>query len=225
MRKLFHNQKVKALWKAARPWISALVLVLILRYTGAISGLSFLTQSALIEAGVMDFQPDEKDAFAAPFDYDFSVKDLQGNEVDMRQYKGKVIFLNLWATWCGPCRAEMPSIQKLYDSTDKEKVVFIMLALDNEENQNKIHKYIQDKQFTFPVFVPHNYLPKLLQVPSIPTTFIIAKDGKIKSKKSGASNYGTEKFREYLEELTKEVPEAGKKKSNEEPGGKDLNDH
>lgn len=204
MRKLFQNHKVMAVWRAARPWITAVVLLLVLRYTGAISGLSFLTQSALFETGVMDFEPHESTTAAAPFDYNFTVMDLQGNEVDIRQYKGKVIFLNLWATWCGPCRVEMPSIQKLYDSMDKEKVVFVMLALDNEENQHKIPKYIQDKQFTFPVFVPHSYLPKQLKVPTIPTTFIIGKDGKIKSKKTGAANYDTEKFRSFMEELTRE---------------------
>jgi thiol-disulfide isomerase/thioredoxin len=203
MRKLFHNQKVRAIWKALRPWATALVLLAILRYTGAISGISFLTQSALFETGVMDIDPKENSAVATSFDYDFVLKDLDGNKVDVSQFKNKVVFLNLWATWCGPCRVEMPSIQKLYESMDKEKVVFIMLALDNEENQHKIPKYIQDKQFTFPVFVPHEYLPKQLQVPSIPTTFVIGRDGKVKSKKIGTANYDTDKFRQFMEELTK----------------------
>lgn len=177
------------------------VLLLILRYTGALSGISVFAQSTLLKTGLMDFDPADNKAIAAAFDYNFTLKDLKGKTLDVKQLKGKVLFINLWATWCGPCRAEMPSIQKLYESADKDKVAFIMLALDTEENRHKIPKYIADKQYTFPVYVPNQSLPSQLNVSSIPVTFIIGKDGKIESKKTGASNYDTEKFRSYLHSL------------------------
>lgn len=203
MRKYFNNQKVITFFRGIKPWLSMFALVLILRYTGALSGISVFAQSALIETGFMDFDPEKNTVPAASFDYNFKLKDLKGNIVDVNKFKGKVLFINLWATWCGPCRAEMPSIQKLYESADAEKVVFIMLALDTEENQHRIPKFISDKQYTFPVYVADQSLPAQLNVSSIPTTFIIGKDGKIESKKAGASNYNSDKFRDYLNSLTK----------------------
>jgi thiol-disulfide isomerase/thioredoxin len=201
MSKTIHNQKVRSFLKAVKPWLLTLVLVLILRYTGAISGIAFLTQSALLKSGFMDYKPADDETLATSFDYNFTVKDLKGNLLDVKQLKGKVIFINLWATWCGPCRVEMPSIQNLYTTVDPDKIAFIMLALDTEENQHKIPKYINDKQYTFPVYVPNKSLPRQLNVSTIPTTFIVGKDGKIKSKKVGVTNYDTDKFKDFLKEL------------------------
>jgi hypothetical protein len=76
-----------------------------------------------------------------------------------------------------------------------------MLSLDTDENKGKVVKYIQDKEFTFPVYQPSGSLPEQLHVPSIPTTFVVGKDGKIKSKKIGTANYDTEKFKSFLEGL------------------------
>lgn len=202
---MIENQKVRSLIKVLKPWVSVLALVLILRYTGAISGLSAITQSALFETGVMDFNPEISNITADPsFDYNFTLQDLKGNVVDVNQFKDKVIFLNLWATWCGPCRVEMPSIHSLYESVDRDKIVFIMLSLDAPESQSKISKYIDKKNFTFPVYVPNESLPKQLNVPSIPTTFVIGKDGEIKSKKVGTANYDTKEFKEFLESLARQ---------------------
>ena len=136
------------------------------------------------------------------FNYDFTVKDLEGNKLEMKDLKGKVIFLNLWATWCGPCRVEMPSIQNLYTSVDKDKIAFVILSLDQEGQHGKIVQFINDKQFTFPVYQPASPLPNLLRVNTIPTTFIISPDGKVKSKKVGMANYDTDEMREFLKELS-----------------------
>ena len=135
------------------------------------------------------------------FNYNFSIKDLQGTKTSFEKFKGKVIFLNLWATWCGPCRAEMPTIQQLYDSIDKEKIVFVMLSVDNDRDKDKIVRYIQNKSFTFPVYQPSGYLSEQLSVPTIPTTFVISKDGKIATKEVGTTNFNTPKFRKFIDEL------------------------
>jgi thiol-disulfide isomerase/thioredoxin len=201
MNKSFIYQKIRSIFSALKPWLLAILFVVILRVTGALSGISFIAQSAIMKTGLMNFDPEENVTRGA-FDYNFSIKDLKGNTLDFNELKGKVIFLNLWATWCGPCRMEMPSIQNLYNTIDQEKVVFVMLSLDTEENHNKVIKYVSDKQFSFPVYVPESALTDQLKVPSIPTTFIIGKDGKIKSKKVGTAKYDTDKFREFLNELT-----------------------
>jgi thiol-disulfide isomerase/thioredoxin len=130
---------------------------------------------------------DEPEIRSETFDYSLVLKDLKGNKVMMDQFKGKVIFLNEWATWCGPCRAEMPSIQKLYDAVNKD-IVFVMLSRDQPDDTPKIIKYISAIAFTFPVFQPAGDLPKQLDSPSIPASWIISKDGKIVKKEIGIIN-------------------------------------
>jgi thiol-disulfide isomerase/thioredoxin len=137
----------------------------------------------------------------AAFDYGFILKDLQGNKVDASKYKGKVVFLNMWATWCGPCRAEMASIEKLYTGLNKKNIEFIMLSLDRPGAEQNVKNYITTKQFTFPVFMPAASLTQQLNVPSIPTTFIIDKNGKIVAKEVGSTNYDTKEYKELLEGL------------------------
>jgi thiol-disulfide isomerase/thioredoxin len=202
MIKPFNNQKVTSILLALKPWALAVAFILIFRFTGILSGMSFLAQSALLKTGLMDFNPTETSTTEEPFDYNMTLKDLKGNPLNVNQLKGKVIFLNLWATWCGPCRVEMPSIQNLYNKVDHEKIIFIMLSLDAPESQTKVGKYVKEKDFTFPVYLPSGLLPSQLDVPSIPTTFIIGRDGKIKSKKVGVSNYDTDKFKKFIEGLT-----------------------
>lgn len=193
------NLKVKSIVTTLKPWLVGLSIVLILKYTGALSGIAFFTQSAAMETGLMDIAVDERSA-DENFDYGFLLKDTDGNTINGKTLKGKVVFLNLWATWCGPCRVEMPSIQELYNDK-KDSVMFVMLSLDAKSQEHKIKKYIDEKEFTFPVYTLASSPTPQLNVPSIPTTFVISKDGKIKSKKIGAANYNTKKFRKMLDEL------------------------
>ncbi len=201
MKSIFQNPRLAKLITAIKPWAIFIGIFFLLKVTGLGSEISYVTQSALLKAGVLDIAPEESFVKEQSFDYDFSVKDLSGKKMNVKDLKGKVIFLNLWATWCGPCRVEMPSIQNLYNSVDKENVVFIMLSLDQEDQHSKIEKFITDKDFTFPVYQPASPLPKLLRVNTIPTTFIIGADGKVKSKKTGMANYDTEEMRGFLREI------------------------
>jgi hypothetical protein len=104
----------------------------------------------------------------------------------------------------------MPSIQQLYEKMDKENVVFVMLAVDERGHFDKVVNYIRDKKFTFPVYVPHEFLPEQLMVRTIPTTFIINGKGKIEARETGAANYDTEKFVNFLNKLASEVEEVSK---------------
>jgi thiol-disulfide isomerase/thioredoxin len=202
MKKLIHSEKVSMIVRFLRPWVGAAAILLILRYTGLLAGITDVTHRAVLQTGAMDFTP-EADARGEVFDYNFSVKDLQGNAVDFNQFKGKVVFLNLWATWCGPCRAEMPSIHNLYNAVkDNDKIVFVMLSLDREDQQGKVVSYVNDKNFTFPVYmVSGGVNAQLQEVSSIPTTFVLSPDGKVASKRVGTANYDTPKFQQFLKEL------------------------
>lgn len=184
-----------------------LALLFALYTTGLLSAASVQAQRLLIHSGLLDANPVEVEKVTFPFD--FTLVDLEGNRLEMGSLKGKVIFLNLWATWCGPCRAEMPGIQKLYSTLTSSEIVFVMLAIDKKGDEVKIKKYLQTKGFTFPVYRPvyddENSFPDLLKVPSIPTTFVVDKQGMVVYKKVGTANYDTKKFRNFLERLTTET--------------------
>jgi thiol-disulfide isomerase/thioredoxin len=197
---LFRAETLRKAWNYIKPWAVFVVVLFVLRYTGALSGISILTGRALMETGVMDANPEEP-AVAKKFNYNFTIKDMNGNVTDVKDLKGKTIFLNLWATWCGPCRMEMPSIQSLYNQVDKEKIMFIMLSVDRESDFDKIKNYIKDKEYTFPVYTPASLLPNQLQVGLIPSTFVINSEGLIVASEKGAANYDTPEFKAFLENL------------------------
>lgn len=193
---------MRTVFNSVRPYLGIILLVVILKVTGAFGTLSYYTNTALMKTGIMDATPGSQADVSEPFDYNFKIKTLTGEVIDFNQYRGKVILINMWATWCGPCRVEMPSIQELYNGVDNDKIKFVMLSMDRDQDLPKIVKYVDKNKFTFPVFQPKGYLPELLQVPNIPTTFIIDKNGNVVSKKIGTTNFNTKKFKKYLEGLT-----------------------
>jgi thiol-disulfide isomerase/thioredoxin len=184
-----------------KPFLGAVLLLVILHLSGLLGEVSYVTQAAAMKSGLLDADPDRSPKDAPDFDFNFAIKDLQGKKVPFELFKGKVVFLNLWATWCGPCRAEMPTIQKLYDGISKDSIVFVMLSLDKDQDKEKIVKYIHNKSYTFPVYQPSGYLSEQLNVRSIPTTFIISKEGKIVAREVGTTNFNTSKFRKFIEAL------------------------
>jgi thiol-disulfide isomerase/thioredoxin len=204
MKIAFNKQILITVWKSLRPWAIVVAVVVVLRYTGILAGISYVTGSLLLKTGAMNASIEEP-IVEKSFNYNFKVKDLNGTVINFKDFKGKTIFLNVWATWCGPCRVEMPSIQKLYDKVDKEKIAFVMLAVDKREDFEKVINFVKEKEFSFPVYVPHEYLPDQLMVRTIPTTFVINSDGKIAAQETGTANYDTEEFKSFLEDLTSET--------------------
>jgi len=121
----------------------------------------------------------------------FEMTDANGNKVNLQDLKGKRIFMNLWATWCPPCVAEMPSIQDLYNKTSGN-AAFVMLSFD--EDFNKAKSFVARKQFSMPIYYAAGPLPNLLNVDGIPTTYIFDENGKLVFSHTGMSDYADEKF-------------------------------
>lgn len=130
----------------------------------------------------------------------FMLQKLSGETIDFDELKGKVVFLNLWATWCPPCIAEMPDIQELYNEMKDENIAFVMLSVDTK-GTDKVKKFIDKKKFTFPVYLLENGIPDKFSSNVIPTTFIISKDGEVVSRQEGMASYNTNEFKEYLRKL------------------------
>jgi thiol-disulfide isomerase/thioredoxin len=127
---------------------------------------------------------------------------LQGQPISLESLKGKVIFLNIWATWCAPCLKEMPDIQRLYEKVKSDKIAFVMLSVD-EAGIEKVKKFINRKGYTFPVYLATTALPQEFDAGVLPTTFIISPAGKVVKTQEGMAEYDTPAFRKYLEGLTK----------------------
>lgn len=187
-------------WRTARPWLVSLALVIALRYLGVLGAISNVTGSLLLKTGVMDASI-EAPPVIHDFSYDFTLQDMAGKLVHVEQLRGRTLFINLWATWCGPCRVEMPSIEALYQQADTSRVMFLMISVDEYARRDNVRKFATEKNFTFPIYMPTGSLPSLLQVPSIPTTLIVAPDGRIVMRESGLANYNTDKIREFLNSL------------------------
>lgn len=116
--------------------------------------------------------------------------------VDLSQFAGKKVFVNLWATWCPPCRAEIPSIESLGAKTDKNKVEFVLLSLD--DNFEKAKSYAARNGMRLPVYYPAGNLPQLFNVEGIPVTYIFNEKGDVIYQQVGSANYDTKEFLDML---------------------------
>lgn len=133
-------------------------------------------------------------------DYKLEFEDMEGNITRLEDLKDEVILLNYWATWCPPCRAEMPSLQALYNDYSEK----IRMILVTNEDSNTITQFLESNGYDLPVYIQKtNYAPSF-QVNSIPTTFLIARNGRIVTSKTGAANWNSESFRQELDELISE---------------------
>lgn len=120
------------------------------------------------------------------------LRNLAGEEVSLEDYRGKIVFLNFWATWCQYCNAEMPDVQKLHEEYDD----VVVLAVDVNEEQSVVEEYIEEGGYTFEVLmdttgeVSRNY-----HVAGLPTTYTIREDGSVSRYFSGMLTY------EQMEEM------------------------
>jgi len=128
-------------------------------------------------------------------DYNWKVQSSEGENVYLEEYRGKLIFLNFWATWCPPCVAEMPSIQSLYDAYG-DKIEFIMVS---RESLDKINEFVSSNEYTFPVYSQSEREPEIFQSQSIPTSYIISPSGNIILKKKGAAKWDSKKIKKLID--------------------------
>lgn len=183
--------------KEIRSWAIMLGVFGVLYFTGLITPLMGGVQSILLSTGLMKPKITLENKERQAFDYSGQFMDMEGKRVGLSQYEGKTVFINLWATWCPPCRAEMPHISELYKKVGStSNVEFLMIALDDDFEKSK--KYINDKGFEFPVVHAAYGLNPSLQSQAIPTTLVVSPGGEIVFYQEGMSNFDTPEFREFL---------------------------
>ncbi len=135
-------------------------------------------------------------------DYEIVFHDLTGNSKDLSMRKNKVIFINFWATWCPPCVAEMPGIQKLYNKyKDNKNIEFYIVS---NEKESKLKSFAKNKGYKLPFYTNKFKLPDVFSYRSIPTTFVISKSGKIVIQETGAADWGSKKMFKIIDNLLDE---------------------
>ncbi len=193
--------KKKSVKRNIIEWLIILGTIAFLYFTGLYSAVIGKVQEGILLTGIM--QPDINIPLneQQTADYNLNLISFNNAELSLEDLKGKVIFLNFWASWCPPCRAEIPTIQSLYNKMKNRKdLVFIMVSLDNDSSKAK--EFIKNSKFDFPVYFVNGYFPKIYDSGTIPSTYVISKEGKIVTKEVGMADYNTRKFQNFLNKLT-----------------------
>jgi peroxiredoxin len=147
---------------------------------------------------------------AAP---DFTLPSTDGRQVSLQQYRGKVVFLNFWATWCIPCREEMPALERLHQTYQAQDLVII--SIDLKESADQVKAFLQKHNLSFPSLLDQNgsvfrdYL-----VVGMPTTYLIGRDGTMLARGVGGRDWTRAEALQLIQELIKRTPVAA------QPGSK-----
>lgn len=191
-----------------KPWIQNGIFILaaiVLYVTGLHTEVIGFVQRGILATGLMN--PDlekvipiknNKTLNNTKADLSLKIIDADGNITSLSALKGKVIFLNYWATWCPPCIAEMPNIVKLHKQLGNE-VAFVMLSFDKDFEKAK--DFNDKKGYELPIYAPASKIPAMLASSSLPTTYIINKDGNLVFTHKGMANYNSSEFKKFLKSL------------------------
>ena len=179
-------------------------IILTLFLTGLHTEVFGFVQRGILKTGLMDPDVEAKapttdNSKKIKADFNMSLINSKGELVEMEELRGKVIFFNIWATWCPPCVAEMPGINNLYNDTKAEDVAFIMLSVDNDFQ--KAIDYNKSKGYDFEVYKLAGSLPSMYASQAIPTTYIIDAEGNLALTHKGMGDYDSEEFKGFLNNL------------------------
>jgi peroxiredoxin len=129
-----------------------------------------------------------------------TLKDIAGVVHDLARYRGKVVVINFWATWCEPCREEMPSLQRLRARLPEKS--FAVLAINVDEPEARVRRFLEETRLDVPVLLdPNKTATRAWGVRVMPTTFVIAPDGRIRYRLLGEADWSTDAMVATLTEL------------------------
>lgn len=198
------SQKKSRTWKREiAEWAVMIAIGLFIYAMGWHTEILGRLQQAVLWTGIIQADTEVKADKGPVIDYNMPLISLGGESTNLSEFKGKVIFLNYWATWCPPCIAEMPNIQKLYEEyKDEPGIKFVMVSLD--EDPQKAKDFLANREFTFDAYQLAGRRPEVFKSSIIPTTYIISRDGRLASKKRGMANYNTDAFKNFIDQLLEE---------------------
>ncbi|MDR3325411.1 MAG: TlpA family protein disulfide reductase [Spirochaetaceae bacterium] len=172
----------------------AIIICIPLNAWGAPPDLSAQARRALEKAGLTPL----KDARPAR---DWTLKTLDGKTVSLTSLRGRIVFLNFWAAWCPPCRAEMPSIEALYQRFKDADIEFF--AIDAAENAKTVQKFVQDQALHVPVLLDDDgKVSRDYRIQAIPATVVVGRDGTIILSSVGGRNWNSREVIAAFEALS-----------------------
>src|SRR5690606_23112295 len=156
----------------------------------------------LMATGLFNASMDKKDAGTAnQANTDFDFTDEKGNVQNTASLRGKVVFINFWASWCPPCRAEFPSIETLYAKfKDNPNIFFLTINEDSDPATGKA--YLDKEGFSIPMYRSNVNVPSKIYSGALPTTIVLDKHGEIRFHHTGFANYAADKFVKQIEKLS-----------------------
>lgn len=167
-----------------------------------IPGVKVLFIRAMMYVGLMKAPTESTEPQKNRVQAELMLKSETDSLITMQQLKGKVVILNFWATWCPPCRAEMPSLNALYKHYANDPRV-VILPVDVDGDLAKSQSFMQGNQYNLPVYKLAGNLPQQLGFESIPTTYILDSKSRIAAQHSGAASYDDESFYSFIDGLAK----------------------
>ncbi|MBN2655532.1 MAG: TlpA family protein disulfide reductase [Spirochaetales bacterium] len=133
---------------------------------------------------------------------DFELMNLKGGLEALSDYRGKVVFLNFWATWCGPCQSEMPAMENVYNELKDDGLV--ILAVDLAEDKDTVQAFIDERNLTFPVLLDTSgQIGAIYEARSIPTTYLIDREGSILGRAVGVRPWEDDAFMSLFRQILK----------------------
>ncbi|HKW86764.1 MAG TPA: TlpA disulfide reductase family protein [Nitrospiraceae bacterium] len=121
---------------------------------------------------------------------DFNLPDLNEKEIRLSDFRGKVVFVNFWATWCKPCREEMPSMEVLYKNFEKDGLVILAISIDRVTTKKDIPPFVKSLNLTFPILVDSwGQTDKRYKLMGVPETYIIDQQGVLREKVIGPRDW------------------------------------
>lgn len=184
-----------------RKTVNILFFILLLFFVFNTNAKSWLLQQ-LVSVGLFNAEIKEEKGVknSASQNIPFLFTDVNGKTLSTSDLKGKVVFVNFWATWCPPCLAEMPSLNALYNKLKEDKR-FIFLFINEDEDHTKGEKYLQRNKFTIPLYIRSGSVPTEIFNGTLPTTIVLDKAGNVVLKHEGMAGYNTEEFIQQLKDL------------------------
>ena len=205
-RKMEKKKKKKSIKRTLIEYGIIAIVALTLYATGLHTEVIGFVQRGILATGLVTPKIETVDqdannevtATSIPADFNLNLMDEDGKTISLEEFKGKVIFLNMWATWCPPCIAEMPNINKLYNEMGND-VAFVMVSLDEDFETAKA--FNNRKGYNLPIYTLQSRRPAMYQSSTVPTTYVINAKGQLVLTHKGMSNYNTSKFKKFLKSL------------------------
>jgi thiol-disulfide isomerase/thioredoxin len=203
------EQSKSGLKRTILEWLGIGAVLLMLYATGWHTEVIGTMQRALLWTGLLDAETQIADttdgAFLSEATYNLSLRTNSGDQFSLQDFEGKVLFINIWASWCPPCIAEMPTIETLYSEVaDQQDIAFLLISVD--EDQDKATAFMEGREFPMPYYFADTGLPSIFQSSYIPATYVISKEGQIVYKKEGIADYSSASFRNWMIELSERKP-------------------